>query len=189
MRDALRTAAVLAGLTLSSTAWALPWNLDMVDADSIKAYEKQMAPLPEGVMSQPHLLTPVSWRRNYSWQSDARLTLASPLTVDDAVLAKGAKMYETYCWPCHGDGVELGPVSAKGYPAVAVLAGDDGRLQNQPDGHVYLTIRNGSLSKLMPSYGYAMSETEMWSLIAWMRAELPNATYNAPAPTPAATAE
>ena len=87
--------------------------------------------------------------------------------------------------PCHGNGSELGPVGQPGrYPAVALLAGENGRLAKLTDGHVYLTIRNGSLSTLMPGYGYAMTDDEMWSLIAWMRAELPNGAYQAPEPAP-----
>lgn len=192
MRDAFRR--TVAGLTLGlaalpGAAWALPWNLDMVDSVAVKAYERAMAPLPEGVMSQPHVLTPIAYRRNFDWQSDARLTLQNPLESDDTVLATGKRMYEVYCWPCHGDGVALGPVSDKGYPAVAVLAGDKGRLKNLPDGHVYLTIRNGSISTLMPAYGYAMTDAEMWSLVAWMRDELPNGTYQPPEAVPAPAAE
>lgn len=187
MRDTLRSLFVMGGLLASTQAFALPWNIDLVDSRTIKAYEREMRTLPEGVMSQPHLLTPVSYRRNFAWTDDFRLSHTLPEGFDAAspdTLASGAKMYNTYCLPCHGDGVQLGYVAEQGYPAVAVLAGKDGRLQNQTNGHVYLTIRNGSLSTLMPSYGYAMSETEMWDLIAWMRAELPNGKYVPPAPAP-----
>lgn len=186
MRELRPLFTVALGLGLSGTAWALPWNIDLVDGAQVKGYEREMAPLPEGVMSQPHLLTPIAYRPNHAWTSDARTTLVNPLDVTDEVIATGATMYDAYCWPCHGDGVQLGPVSDKGYPAVAVLGGDQGRMQNLPDGHVYLTIRNGSISKLMPAYGYGMSDDEMWALVAWMRAKLPNATYNAP---PAAETE
>ncbi|MCB9664161.1 MAG: c-type cytochrome [Alphaproteobacteria bacterium] len=186
---AKRCGVALLALALPGSALALPWNLDMADSAAVKAYEREMAPLPEGVMSQPHVLTPISYRRNFSWQSDARLTLQNPLEADDAVLATGRRMYEVYCTPCHGDGEVLGPVSEKGYPAVAILAGDKGRLKNLPDGHVYLTIRNGSISTLMPAYGYAMTNDEMWSLVAWMRDALPQSAYLPPETTPAATAE
>lgn len=173
----------LGGLLLSGPALALPWSIDMVDADMVKAYEREMAPLPEGVVSQDNLLTPISWRRNWAFVDRNQAEPANPTSMDDeAVLALGERMYGIYCQPCHGDGVNLGPVSAKGYPAVAVLAGKDGRLQNMGDAWVYLTIRNGSISKLMPAYHYAMTDHEMWSIVSWMRAEMPNAA----APQPAA---
>jgi len=182
-RTTVRLALVAGGLTLSAPALALPWNVDMVDAEMVKAYEHEMAPLPEGVISQDNLLTPISWRRNWSFTDRLQAVPANPTsTEDEAVLQLGERMYGIYCQPCHGNGIQLGPVSDKGYPAVAVLAGDEGRLQNMGDAWTYLTIRNGSVSKLMPAYNYAMTDHEMWSIVSWMRAEMPNAT----APQPAA---
>ena len=175
MRELLGRVSVLGALLASAPAWALPWNVDMVDSVAVKAYERVMLPLPEGVMAQPNLLTPVGYRRNYVRESAEGQALTNPLDVSAAdVLATGERMYNIYCQPCHGDGVELGPVAAPGrYPAVAVLAGPSGRLQARTDGHVYLTIRNGG--GIMNGYNWAMNEREMWSIVAWMRATLPNA--------------
>ncbi len=195
MRDTksfLKVAAFSAAATLAGQAMAMPWDTDMADSDAVKAYERIMMPLPEGVMSQPHLLTPISYRAVSPWIVDGALTTATasmsnPLDASADVLAQGERMYNVYCTPCHGNGVELGPVSERGYPAIAVLAGDKGRLQNQTDGHVYLTIFNGSMSGLMPGYSYAMTEQEMWSIVSYMRHSLPNAA--APAPVAPAAEE
>lgn len=191
MRDALRSALVVARragavgamLAASSTAWALPWNIDMVDAPSVKAYEAVMNPLPAGVISQPNLLTPIAWRRAYVRESAEGQALANPYDASDkAFLDLGERMYGVYCVPCHGDGVQLGPVAAPGrYPGVAVLAGAGGRLKLRTDGHVYLTIANGG--GIMPSYGWAMSDKEMWAIVAWMRQTLPDAAAPAPVQT------
>lgn len=192
----LRHSAVAAlALCVSTPALALPWNIDMADSAAVKAYEQAMAVLPEGVVSQPNLLTPISFRTNwklYTPEADA-LTAESVLgqpfdATAPATLALGQKMYTTYCTPCHGaDGVNLGPVAVAA-PALGVpaLAGADGRLPRFNDGHVYLTIRNGSLSTLMSGYGYAMDNREIWSLIAFVRSEtvLKGATYVPPAPAP-----
>lgn len=188
MRDALRFPVAAALLAASSTAWALPWNIDMVDAPSIKAYEAVMNPLPEGVVAQPNVLTPIAWRRAYVRESAEGQALANPYDASDkAVLDLGERMYGVYCTPCHGDGVELGPVAAPGrYPGVAVLAGPSGRLKLRTDGHVYLTIANGG--GIMPSYGWAMSDKEMWAIVAWMRQSLPDAAAPAPVQTDAAPA-
>ncbi len=187
---ALRGLVAAAALISSAPALALPWNIDMVDADTVKAYEKAMAPLPEGVVSQANLLTPISWRQNWAFTDRLQAEPMNPLNPDDeAVLQLGERMYGIYCAPCHGDGVTLGPVSAKGYPAVAVLAGDDGRLSTMGDAWVYLTIRNGSVSKLMPAYNYAMADDEMWAIVNWMRAEMPNAEAPMPVADTAADGE
>ncbi len=190
-------AAVALATCLSSTAWALPWNIDMADSVAVKAYESAMAILPDGVMSQSNLLTPISYRRNWLLTAPdvATLTaegvLGQPFDLADPKhVANGAVMYNTYCVPCHGDGVNLGPVGAPGrVPGVAILSGDGGRLPILSDGALYLTIRNGSLSTLMPPYGYAMDDQEIWSLISFLRSEtvLKGATFVPPEAAPAAT--
>lgn len=191
MRDrrSLFSAALLLGaLVGTADAEAMPWDVDMADAEMFKAFEREMAALPEGVMSQPNVLTPISYRRNWVRESADGQALSNPFPTDDDLLATGAWAYETYCWPCHGNGLEVGPVGQPGrYPAVALLAGDAGRLKDRTDGHVYLTIRNGG--GIMPSYGWAMNDREMWAIVAWMRETMPNAAAPAPAPEPAESGE
>jgi len=192
MRDGMtRAAALLVGLSLSPAAWALPWNIDMVDSDAIKAYEQVMLPLPDGTMSQPNVLTPISYRRNYvreSAEGQALTPKSSGLDLnlkDEKVLANGERLYNIYCQPCHGDGQVLGPVAAPGrYPGVAILKGDTGRVATKTDGHLFLTIRNGG--GLMPAYGWSMTESEMWSVVGYIRKAMANG--NAPAGAAASTA-
>ncbi len=187
MRD-LRVALGALLWAVSAPALALPWDTDLMDSDAVKAYEQAMRPLPEGIASQPHALTPMPFRANFAWTSDARMSMVNPADASDAaVLAKGERMYGIYCETCHGVNAKLGPVWEKGMVVIPALGGPDGRLANLPDGHVYLTVRNGSLSKLMGPYGYAMTEEEIWATIAWMRTNLDNAVYTPPTP-PAAEA-
>lgn len=197
MRESHRLMVAALATCLSSTAWALPWNIDMADSVSVKAYERAMAVLPDGVMSQTNLLTPISYRRNWTLMAPDVATLTADVVLgeafdmkDPAHIAKGAVMYNTYCVPCHGDGVNVGPVGAPGrMPGVAVLAGEAGRLNKLTDGWTYLTIRNGSLSTLMPGYSYAMDDREIWSLVSFLRSEtvLKGTTYLPPETAPAAT--
>lgn len=197
MRESVRLAAVALATCLSSTAWALPWNIDMADSASVKAYEHAMAVLPDGVMSQSNLLTPISYRRNWALTGPDVNTLTADSVLGEAFdmkdaghITKGGVLYNTYCVPCHGDGVNLGPVGQPGrYPAVAVLAGATGRLSKVSDGWLYLTVRNGSLSTLMPGYSFALDDREIWSLISFLRSEtvLKGTTYVPPETAPAAT--
>ena len=62
MRDLTRTLAMMVLSGVSTAAWALPWNVDMVDSDAVKAYEQEMRTLPQGVVAQPNALTPLGWR-------------------------------------------------------------------------------------------------------------------------------
>ncbi|HMV65694.1 MAG TPA: cytochrome c, partial [Myxococcota bacterium] len=182
--------AALCSLGISPAAWAFPWNVDMVDASSFKAYERAMAPLPEGVIAQDNLLTPIGYRRMYvreTPEGQALTPRAMGLDIDlgsEKALATGERMFGIYCTPCHGDGKTLGPVAAPGrYPAVAVLRGSDGRVATRTDGHLYLTVRNGG--GIMPAYGWAMNDYEMWSVVGYLRKEMAGGVSPQPEPAPA----
>ncbi|MEZ4323187.1 MAG: cytochrome c [Myxococcota bacterium] len=183
VKTAARVAGLMGFLALTSTvAFGLPWDIDMADAQTVKAYEHEMTPLPEGIVPQDNELTPTKYRQNYTLGTPEGNALVNPLAADEKTLATGKRMFEVYCTPCHGNGQQLGPVSAQ-YPGIAVLAGKapNARLKAIPDGRLYLTIRNGY--GLMPRYGYAMNDTEIWSLVHFART-LPNAQYVPPAPPP-----
>jgi mono/diheme cytochrome c family protein len=171
---------VPAALLVSSVALALPWDTDMADQQPVKAYEQVMAPPVEGTVAQPNLLTPEPQVQNWLRGSPEGQALTSPYPADDAQLALGQHMFQIYCTPCHGvDGEHLGPVAAPGrLPGVVPLAGPAGVAHLRTDGWIYLTIRNGGA--VMPTYGWAMSDREMWSVVAYVRT-LANAAAPAPA--------
>jgi hypothetical protein len=194
MREATAIALAI-GLLAPAQALALPWNVDMVDSAAVKAYERPMLPLPAGVVSQPHVLTPISYRRNVEWTQMAEAeALTNPLSgTDPKVLATGQRMWEVYCWPCHGNDQTIGPVGER-WPVVPRIlppsdpaAQWDDRLTRLSDGHIYSTIRNGSISTLMKPYGYAMTNDEMWSIVAWLRANPGLQPTAAPTPGGATT--
>lgn len=167
----VRASALMAGalaLGLSSVAVGMPWDVDMADTQMVKGYEQPMPTLPEGVVAQPNLLSPRGFAANYSRMSPEGKALKSPLPNDEATLALGERMFGIYCTPCHGDGVTNGPVGEPGrYPGVVPLAGAAGIAKTRTDGWIYLTIRNGGA--IMPYYGWAMSNDEMWSIVHYVR--------------------
>ncbi|MCB9745918.1 MAG: c-type cytochrome [Alphaproteobacteria bacterium] len=161
--------------------WQL-WFTDMIDAQYVRAYERPMAELPEGVVSRNKFV------KNYAFNTAEAATLKQPHAVDEAFLAQGQWNFATYCAPCHGaDAKGNAPVmdnsdGKKRFMFGQVpLVGQGGRLRTWPDSHVYLTIRNGSMSTLMPSYDWAMSDDEIWSVVAYLRS-LPESNYIPPAP-------
>ncbi len=207
MRKLLLTAL---GLSAASTAHALPWDIDMADSQAVRGYEcweysvnedgqrvclRAMQPLPEGVISQAHPFSPTAYQtiapgNMYSpdWKP-----MENPLEATDAVVAKGETMFKTYCTPCHGmpdeNGViaQLGTVAQPGrFPGVPALTGDAGRLPLRTDGEVYRAIRMGW--NLMPAYNWAMSDDEMWSIVAYSRT-LQGGQYVPPAPPPSEDGE
>jgi mono/diheme cytochrome c family protein len=175
-RAAFATSVVALGLT--GVAVGLPWDLDLADSQSIKGFSHVMASLPEGTIAQPSIESPVGYSRNYDRMSDEGQALVSPLEANTDVLAEGARMYTIYCTPCHGDGENLGPVAEPGrFAGVVALAGPASTTRDKTDGYLYLTIRNGGT--VMPYYGWAMTDDEMWSIVHHVRT-LPNAAYVAP---------
>ncbi len=172
-----RAAVVAAALAASSVAFGLPWDVDMADSQAKDGYSIEMHGLPEGVVAQPQLVTPRPQVANFERGTPEGNALTNPYPKN---VEGGEKMYNIYCYPCHGDGVELGPVAQPGrFPGVVALAGDAGVLKARNDGWVYLTIRNGGA--IMPNYGWAMSDTEMWSIVDYVRT-LPKSQYVPPKP-------
>jgi mono/diheme cytochrome c family protein len=182
-RRFITAAGALVGLGIGSTALGLPWDLDMADSQAKDAYSLEMTPPPEGVVAQPNILSPMAFRAKLEQAPGGQDTpeingLANPLEADEATLATGERMFGIYCTPCHGDGHNLGPVAAPGrYPGVAVLSGNNGVLPLRSDGSVYTTVIQGR--RVMPSYGWAMDDDEVWSLVHHLRT-LPGASYEPP---------
>ena len=175
----LALAAVL-GLGASTAAFGLPWDVDMADSQAVRGYEGQLIGIPEGVVAQESMLSPRNHVPNFVRGSAEGEALTAPMPATEQVLAQGETMYNTYCTPCHGDGVNLGPVAQPGrYPGVVALAGGAGVAKARSDGWIYLTIRNGGA--IMPYYGWAMSDDEIWSVVHYIRT-MPNAKYIPPAP-------
>ena len=141
MLKATLTAAMLALST--GTAFAAPWDVDMVDSDAYRGYEcweystdengkrvcvRSMGPIPEGVIAQKNLLTPNHIISPDYPKGDNRWdAVTSPFEHTDATLATGARMYDVYCSICHGKAMEDGTVGAAGLDVFEVepLAADN----------------------------------------------------------------
>ena len=169
----LRIGVVIGAVLASATAVAFPWDIDMFESQAVDGYEREMAPPPEGAVAQPDMLTPRDLPplpEGIQARGPQAEALTSPLEPTAEVIAEGGQLYQTYCYPCHGDESGVGPVGEAGrVPGVIPYAGLlSGNLATLSDGGVYLTIRNGGLA-IMPSYGWAMNEREMWSIVHWLR--------------------
>ncbi len=167
LRFAARTAAVALGLSFSSTAMALPWDIDMVDAYFYRGYEWNMMTVPDGAVSINR------WAPNYNRMTPEGQALRNPYPVNEAFNAQGKQMFDIYCVACHGaEGKGGAPVAdntnGKRYPIPpAMLSGDGSISSMRSDGYLYLTIRNGAA--VMPGYGQAMDDDEMWAIVSYIR--------------------
>jgi hypothetical protein len=98
--------------------------------------------------------------------ADGKPVATSPVTVDAALLARGADRYAIYCMPCHderGEGKGILFQRAK-VPTANLL---DPRIRDLPDGAIFDTITNGK--GLMASYRYPVVARDRWAIIAHVR--------------------
>ena len=183
-----------AGLVVASAAYASPWDIDMINGYSFKAFEWRMRQAPAAsVQRQPEGPRGVgayqtAWVAQVDRANAAQVdALANPFPADEARLAEGKRLCQVTCAPCHGvEGKGGGPVTnhnpAKGlnrFPLPApVLSGAGAVSAVRSDGYIYATIRNGGA--LMPAYGVSLTEQERWSIVSYIRT-LDGAKYNAPA--------
>ena len=158
----------------STIAWAFPWDTDMVDAVFKRAYAWEMAPLPEGVISVNHARLPGD---RFAPET---ATMAIPEGRD---LVEGKRLFDTYCTACHGvDGKGNAPVadnsSGKRYQVPPPNLSGVGNITSQrTDGYLFYTVRDGA--SVMPGYGRAMLDQDVWDLVAYMRT-MEDTTYTPP---------
>jgi mono/diheme cytochrome c family protein len=92
--------------------------------------------------------------------------LPMPLTAE--LLDRGQERYGIYCTPCHGGaGYSDGLVTQRGGMRPPSFYED--RLIAMPVGQIFESISKGVRGN-MPAYGNKMNETDMWAVVAYVRA-------------------
>jgi mono/diheme cytochrome c family protein len=98
--------------------------------------------------------------------ADGSPVATSPITVDEALLARGHERFDIYCRPCHderGEGKGILFQRAK-VPTANLL---DKKIRDQKDGEIFDTVTNGK--GLMPAYRYPIQARDRWAIIAYVR--------------------
>lgn len=96
---------------------------------------------------------------------EAYATRKNPVAPTAQSLARGKKLYDVYCTPCHGaTGKGDGPVTPRFIPPPDLGSAP---VQGKPDGHMAYYIGYGGA--LMPAYGEAMSVAERWDVVNFIR--------------------
>jgi mono/diheme cytochrome c family protein len=103
------------------------------------------------------------------------------LNSTSASQAEGKRLFETYCWQCHGkDGVPQGSIVAAGkFPPPTWDFGRLAFLKTLPEGKMYHTITYGR--NLMGSHASQLSPDQRWMIIDYLK----NVAANTAAPAPA----
>jgi mono/diheme cytochrome c family protein len=94
----------------------------------------------------------------------------SPLTVNDAVIAGGKKLFASKCQRCHGalgkgDGPDGDPAHQDDMDLTVAT-----RASRNPDGVVFYKIWNGRSSPKMPTFSEDLSKEQVWAIVAYVQA-------------------
>jgi mono/diheme cytochrome c family protein len=148
---------VLAGAGVGSLLLRGAFSTDMGDQPSLKPQERPLEP-PVGSVPQGN------WERAINREEAARV-LRNPVPPTSASLENGKRLYGIYCTLCHGEnGKGGGPVAVKFVPPPDITTSF---FRQRSDGFIYATIRSGG--PLMPAQGEALSVTERWDVVNYLR--------------------
>lgn len=150
---------VVSALTIASLVFGFPWSKDMRDQPSIKTQES-----PE---ARPAGSIPVGGTEVVPEDDAAADKLVNPVPMSDESVARGEKLWTTYCIVCHGPmAAGNGPVTRPGkfIPPPNLLAP---LTRGRTDGYIYAHVRRGG--PIMPSYRYAVSSQGAWDLVNFVR--------------------
>ncbi len=106
----------------------------------------------------------------------------SPIPADVTNLTAGAHVYHEQCAVCHGSLQQPPSAIAKGmFPPPPQLLPPRKGVTDDPVGETYWKVKNGIRLTGMPSYGDALTDTQLWqvSLLLLHAHELPPAAQEA----------
>ncbi len=140
-------------------AHAFPWNFDMWLQPSIQPYEEPIAYPGLSVSTTGLRIDPMP-------RADYESLTVNPVAATEQSLKNGEKLFNTYCFVCHGkEGKGDGPVIKRGfYPmnltTPAVVA--------RTNGYIYAYIRYGG-KVMMPSYRESITSDGAWDVVNYVR--------------------
>lgn len=156
---ALLLGALSSVLTVG-TAYALPFNDDMVDVQKrTGTIMRQKAP---GAVA-------VGMSEYYVPSREEAEKMTNPLKGDATSTANGKRLFAVNCLPCHGD-ISKKPYAPGAVGAKALQTPPDLTLdmyKTRTDGSIFATIHYGI--RLMPGHGWKLSPTEHWDIVNYVR--------------------
>ncbi len=168
----------IALLLVPAMAQAWPWSQDMANQVSTKPQESA-DPANPGMVPFPKRSVPVPGTTTIVKDAAAADKLKNPIPADEKSVAKGGKLFEIYCVPCHGKaGQGDGLVGAK--LALQPYNLTEQRTRERSDGFIWGYLTFGGA--VMPTYANDLSPTERWHVVNYVR----NVVQKAPASAPVA---
>lgn len=166
-----RTYLLIAMLVLfpALSAHAFPWDKDMANQPSMKAQEAPAPAAPNAVPTSGREFLPAPTNEKELFAAkDAAAAIRNPISATPQSIARGAELYRVTCAVCHGEqGRGDGPVGRKFDPSPVDLSKP--YTQDQADGQLFFTLTRGRVA--MPFYRDALSQSERWDVINFLRSE------------------
>ncbi len=134
----------------------LQYMPDMADTPGVKTQKEYIDP-PEGsiaVTDIPYAATP-----------EEETLLQNPIPADQASIARGDKLFHTFCSVCHGSSGKGDGTIVDEFPPPPDLTSDLNK--GRPDPFFFNKISKGG--PLMPSLGYALDMKERWHIVNYLR--------------------
>jgi mono/diheme cytochrome c family protein len=125
-----------------------------------------------GYFPTPANVEPPHWERHFAMGAvDASMErhaprISNPLTPTDQNLEDGMKLYTMNCALCHGS-LDRKPstLATSFYPPPPNLISDP---PDDPEWHIFYTIRTGVRYTGMPAWDKALTESDMWKLTLFL---------------------
>jgi putative copper resistance protein D len=95
--------------------------------------------------------------------------LVNPKLKDAGSVARGSTIYAANCLACHGPAAAGVDSTDPGHSHGAAADLTDKRSRDQRDGDLYHAVTHGVAGSAMPAYDRALSETERWDVVIYLR--------------------
>ena len=146
---------------LMGAAMAVRWVDNMTHTARIMPGERNF-PMPRGVVPRgASMIIPKE-------QREIATKMPNPVKATESSVALGKQHFQTFCAPCHGGeakGGVTGPVATKFIPPPDLTNAELQRQRTDGYWHSYI-VAGGAV---MPAYGEAMSSTEAWHIVNFLR--------------------
>lgn len=136
---------------------------DSHDPNPVLPNGQTLQPMPEGTVARGE--APFHYAAGPQEAARAGRELTNPLRATPANLARGAAVFGTFCFPCHGpQGAGDGPVVPP-FPNPPALTADHAK--RLPDGQIFHIISRGQ--GIMPSHATQVRPEDRWKVILHIR--------------------
>jgi len=106
----------------------------------------------------------------------------NPLSGDEAGIGKGKDEFQSTCFPCHGrEGKGDGP-AAKAMGIKPADFSNPARAAAMTPGEQFLVMKNGIPDTAMQPFGAALSDDQIWRILAFVETLRPAVAAEEPAP-------